>query len=570
MTRKDLILILTVFFFMASVAGCGKTYAPEEEEDEQEVNEDQDDYTGTDSDTVFIVLSGTSITATYDVVSISGSKATITRAGTYSVSGTLTNGQLIVNTTDEGDVRLILNDVNITCSSSAPINIRDSEKTIIVLADNTTNYLTDGSSYTYDDATEEEPNAAVFSKSDLTIFGTGALNVKANFNDGISGKDGVIIKGGSISVNAVDDGIRGKDYLIIREGDFTINAGGKGMKSDNDNDTSVGYIQIDTGHFIITSGSDAVAAASTVTITYAEMTLTAGGGSGTSSTTSGYTGSVSAKGIKAASGIEINGGIFGINSADDGIHTEAGALLNEAEINISTMDDAVHAEGSLTFNSGSLSVTKCYEGFESQSIAVTGGYVNIASTDDAFNATKGAGTEANDGSLLSITGGTIAVNATKGDGLDSNGSISMSGGTVIVHGPSSQPEVAFDYNGTFNISGGLLVGVGPNSGSMIQATSATSSQYAVKITSSTAFSSSTLFHIQDASGNDILTFKPYRSAYYMIFSSPQLISNGTYTIYTGGSSTGTYSDGLYTGGSYTPGTLKKSFTISGKVTTVSF
>ena len=162
------------------------------------------------------------------------------------------------------------------------------------------------------------------------------------------------------------------------------------------------------------------------------------------------------------------------------------------------------------------------------------------------------------------------VNASRGDGLDSNGNIVMTNGTVVVNGPSSNPEVGADYNGSFNISGGLLVFTGPNSGNMIEATSSSSEQYAAKATSSSQISPSTLFHIQNESGNSLLTFKHIRNCYYIVFSSPDLKQGSTYSIYTGGTSTGINDNGLYTGGTYSGGTLRKSFTVSGKVTNVSF
>ena len=127
----------------------------------------------------------------------------------------------------------------------------------------------------------------------------------------------------------------------------------------------------------------------------------------------------------------------------------------------------------------------------------------------------------------------------------------------MVHGPTSNPEVAMDYNGTFKVSGGLLIATGPNSGNMIEATSTSSEQYAIKATTNSMFGSSTLFHIQDASGNNLVTFKPVRNVYYVVFSSPELKNGATYSIYTGGTSTGTNANGLYVGGAYSGGTLKK-------------
>jgi len=255
------------------------------------------------------------------------------------------------------------------------------------------------------------------------------------------------------------------------------------------------------------------------------------------------------------------------------VSCEGAVIINNRTVTISSADDGIKSATSVTINGGTVSITKSVEGIESPYITVNDGDVSIVSSDDCFNATKGltaGGTEQNDGSILTINGGNVMVNTTNGDGLDSNGNIVMTAGTVVAHGPTSQPEVGTDYNGTFNISGGLLLITGPNSGNMIKATSTTSTLYAVKVTINATLNSSTLFHIQDASGNSLVTYKPVRSVYYIIFSSPDLKTGTTYSVYTGGSSTGTYSNGLYIGGTYTGGTFRKSFTLTSKVTSVSF
>jgi len=423
-----------------------------------------------------------------------------------------------------------------------------------------------------------------FSASDLTIYGSGSLTVNGNYNDGIASKDGLVIASGSenitsvddgnykravtsisVDVTAKDDGIRGKDYLIVKDGaKITVKAGGDGLKSDNAEDATRGYIWIESGELNITSGKDAIAAETDALISDGTISLTSGGGSNYSVPTG-----TSAKGIKGLVLAIIAGGNIDINSADDAIHSNNTVIIDNGAFAIATKDAAIHADVSATINEGSLNISKCYEGIESAAITVNNGTINMLASDDGFNATKGRRTEANDGSSFTINGGYIAINSSRGDGLDSNGNAIITGGTVIVHGPQSQPEVGFDINGTFNISGGLFIATGPNSGHMIEVPSSTSTQYSVKVTFFSTLSASTLFHIQDASGNDIVTFKPVRNIYYLVFSSPNLIKGSTYSIYTGGSSSGTNTNGLYIGGTYSGGTLRKSFTISNKVTNVS-
>ncbi|HQN05770.1 MAG TPA: carbohydrate-binding domain-containing protein, partial [Anaerolineaceae bacterium] len=212
-----------------------------------ETHDDAADYTWDAAEEITVQLNGDSITAGSPDVVIDGSTATITAAGTYRLSGSLSDGQVIVETEDEDTVRLILDGVEITSASSAPIYISKADKTILVLAEGSVNTITDGSSYVLADPESDEPNAAIFAISDLTITGTGSLEVNGNYNDGIATKDGLILAAGSISVSVVDDGIRGKDYVYVKEGGITVTAQGDGIKADNDTDTSKGFITIDLG-----------------------------------------------------------------------------------------------------------------------------------------------------------------------------------------------------------------------------------------------------------------------------------------------------------------------------------
>jgi hypothetical protein len=568
--KESLALIILALIILVS---CQKIAY----KDDSGIQDDPVDYIWDTSTVVQVTLSSTSITVDPAVATINGSKLTITEAGTYNITGSLTDGQIIVNSQQESSVRLILNGVNINCSNNAPLFIKDSKKTIINLASGTSNYLTDGATY----STTDEPKAALFSNSDLTIFGSGSLTVTGKYKDGISTDDGLLIKSGTISVTSADDGIRGKDCVIIKSGRITVVSKGDGIKSSNTEDPLLGFISIDSALVNITATTgDGINAKTNLTIADGSFTITCGGGAGAIATgnpgpggnsATGYTGTISEKGMKATNNIVITKGTFIINSADDAIHSKAGsATINGGTFTLSTEDDGIHAPSAITINGGNINITKCYEGIESSLITVNSGDITIASVDDAINATMGSATEANDGSWFYFNAGNLTVSASSGDGIDSNGSVAIKSGTVIVQGPPSQPEVGFDINGSFNVSGGLVIGSGPNSGNMIEGISTTSAQYGVKITISSTLSASTLFHIQDASGNELVTFRPVRSCYYIVFSSPMIVNGSQYSIYTGGTSSGTLTNGIYVGGTYSGGTLRKSFTISSKVTNVSF
>ncbi len=533
--------------------------------------ESSSDYTWDSSSVIAINLNGSSASASgTSGVTISGTTITITDAGNYSFTGTLSGGQIIVNA-DGALVRLILSGASITSSTNAPVFIKKAEKVILVLAEGTSNTLTDVSSYS--DLDDDEPNAALYSKTDLAIYGEGSLTVTGNYNDGITSKDGLIIKSGTINVTASDDGIRGKDYLIVESGTINVSCGGDGFKSDNDDDSEDGYIYIEDGTInIVSSGGDGMAAETDVAIASGDITITSGGGS--SKTVSSDT---STKGIKAGDNLVIEGNTISINSSDDALHSNAYLNVNDGTITISSGDDGIHSDTSLSINSGDITISKCYEGIESALLYINGGNISIVSSDDGINGAGG-----NDGSsvngrpgqgsfsssgnyYLYINGGYIYVNAT-GDGIDVNGAIVMTAGTVIIDGPTSSSNGALDYDSSFKISGGFLVAAG--SSGMAQAPSTSSSQYSVSVTISK--SAGTLFNIQSSDGNtNLLTFSPAKTYQSVVFSSPDLTKGSSYNIYYGGSCTGTETNGLYDGGTYSGGTKYASFTVSSVVTSVS-
>jgi hypothetical protein len=160
---------------------------------------------------------------------------------------------------------------------------------------------------------------------------------------------------------------------------------------------------------------------------------------------------------------------------------------------------------------------------------------------------------------LHIHGGYIVVNS-GGDGLDSNGSIDVTGGTIIVHGPTRNDNGALDCNGTFLMSGGFLVAVG--SSGMAETPDESSTQEVLAATYGATQAAGTMLHVETVDGEEILTFVPKKAYQSFVICSPQLKTGTTYVVYSGGSSTGTVKDGLYVGGTYTAGTELGSITVS--------
>jgi hypothetical protein len=570
-----------------------------------------------------IQLQGNTAAITGTGAAVEGSTVMIALPGVYVISGKLEDGQIIVDSQGSGTVKLVLNGADITSRSSAAIYVKNADKTVVSLPEGTDNVLTDAAEYVYSDPKADEPNAALFSKDNLTINGTGALTVNANFNNGIMSKDDLRITGGSITVYSVDDGIVGRDMLAVKDGSIVVEAQGDALRSTNDEKADKGYIALSGGTYKLTSGKDGIQAAGSLLISGGQYVLTTGGGSANAAakaqdsrqpmgggfggggapagnaaqagsgnaagagssaattaaaTTSAAAQTSSAKAIKAASDLTITGGTFTIDSADDAVHSNNTLSIGGGELTITSGDDGLHADFALTVSKGTIFIQKSYEGIESKQITLAGGKIEITASDDGINAGGGNdgssvngrpgqnGFSASGDTWLTITGGSIAVNAA-GDGLDSNGLIKMSGGTVTVNGPSDNGNGALDYDGTFIMTGGALVAAG--SSGMAQAPSEDSSAYSVMMSFSSAQKAGTTVTLTDKSGQVVASFTPAKQFQTIVFASPGLTKDSTYTVYTGGTVSGQAEAGLTSGGALSGGTKVVEFMPSSPVTYLS-
>ena len=226
-------------------------------------------------DAVTITLNETTATASGDGVTINGGVVTITKPGDYVLSGKLTDGQIVVEVTKEEKVQLVLNGVDITCSNSAAIYVKSADKVSITLVKDTTNKVEDGLMYNFADG-EDEPNACIFSKDDLSINGEGTLQVTGNYNNGIASKNDLKVTGGNISITAPNNGLKGKDSVCILKGNITIDVDGDGIKSDNEVEKENGYIYVYNGTITIDAGEDGMQAITALTIKAGTITIDAG------------------------------------------------------------------------------------------------------------------------------------------------------------------------------------------------------------------------------------------------------------------------------------------------------
>lgn len=553
-----------------------------------------------DMDSVWSTAGATLVTLEGDSIRVSGSGAevdgttvTFMAAGTYVISGGLDDGQLRVDSPQKGAVKLVLNGVDIRCSTGPAVYVLEASKVVLTLADGSDNRVEDGVSYVHDEPETDEPGAAIFSHDDLTINGSGSLVVLANYKHGIQCKDDLKIAAGIISVTAVNDGLKGRDSIGIRDGVISVQAGGDGIQSNNDVEPSKGYVVIQGGTLDIIAGEDGIQAESELSISGGTITVTSGGGSSNSSRDVGMLGNTwgrwgqgsvnvvndtaSAKGLKAGARVVIAGGVVTVDSSDDSVHSNGSVTISGGEIVLMSGDDGVHADATVTIDGGYVRIGRSYEGIEGSVIVVNVGDISIVSSDDGMNVRGGADGSAmmgrpgqntfssSGGGTLDINGGYVVVSA-DGDGMDINGAITMTGGVVIIHGPTVGMEGAIDYDRSFDMRGGLLIAAG--SVGMAQAPGTSSSHNSVIVNLTSSVPAGTLFRIETRDGEDVLTFAPMKAYQSLVFSSPDLVVGRSYTVFTGGASTGTRVDGLVTGGTYSAGVQVASFTVEGAVSRV--
>ena len=498
-----------------------------------------------------IVLTGNSARVSGGGASVSGSNVKITTAGTYILSGVLNDGQILIDAKKNDIVRIVLNGVSLSNSTSAPFYSAKAGKTIIILADGTENYVVDAYDYVYE-GNDDEPDAAIFVKDNLTITGSGSLYVTGNFNNGIGAKDDLCITDGNIFVAAVNDGIRGRDSVSILGGVFVIESQNDGLKSNNEEQ---GIIMIDGGQFKIAAANDGIQAETVLYISGGSFDITTGGGAAAAPVIpaeSWFGGrnmqggavvvtedSESKKALKAGNTIIISGGEFLIDCEDDAVHSNGDVTISGGRFTISTGDDAIHADNALRIEGGVINILTSYEGLEGLTIDIIGGDIKLKSLDDGINASDGSSTggwgmmgggrsAAGNGISIRISGGSVEIES-GGDGIDSNGTLSISGGLVVVSGSATTADAALDADLGIEISGGVVIAAGSSSMLEIPRTSSTQSSIVVYYSSNQA--SGTEIRLTDEDGNTIASYTPTQAYQSVIISAPQLEINKKYTLY---------------------------------------
>lgn len=537
-----------ISYSLLACAVCGCAAAPETTTESSQASSVSDSITYLDAADMFtkrdkqsdyasedateITLSDSKSTCDSPAVRVSDNQITITRTGTYVLSGSLTNGQIVVDASGE-KVQIVLKDASINCDTSAAIYVKSADKVFVTLAENTSNTLTNTKDFVAID--DNNIDSVIFSKSDLSLNGSGTLTIHAAYGHGIVSKDDLVITSGTYDITAARHALSGKDSVRIADGVFTLNAKKDGIHSENTDNDEKGFIYIADGTFSITCDSD---------------------------------------GMDAEETLQVDGGTITIAAGDDGLH----------------------ADGDLVLNDGTITITKSYEGLEGKTVTITGGSYAVTSSDDGVNA-AGDGTagdssdsassdsskeqkmpsgtppkqpqnssdstempqppqngapngngnsgpggmeDATDYNRIQISGGMLTVNA-GGDGLDSNGDLTVTGGEIYIDGPVQGGNSALDCSGAATISGGTVIAVG--SSGMAENFSSSSTQGSMLVTVSASMISGEIT-LQDSNGNSLLSYTPAKSYNSVVISCPKLTSGETYTLLAGDTTTTVTLDSL--------------------------
>ena len=590
---KHLSLFLALLLLLTCLAGCGKDPLPTEPAGtggstdvtlpSTEVSFQQtDDTMFTERDfrtapyegrVVNVTLNGDTATADSNAVQIKGSAIKITEEATYIFTGVF-NGMILVDCDKDAQPQLVFGGATVHSETSAALYIVDAGKVTLTLADGTENYLSNGGAFAAIDS--EDIDAALYSRRDLVINGSGKLTVLSPAGKGISCKDNLILTGGTLDIQSAFHGLDANDSLRVTGVSATVAAGMDGIHCENNTDTDFGYVYISSGTFDIDAAGDGIAAGAWLQIVDGSFTLLTGsghengkdhadnwggfpGGPGGKATTD--TDSASMKGIKAATGMLLIGGSYTIDSADDALHCDSATVIRGGSYTIATGDDAIHAETALTIADGSIDISTSYEGLEAQDVAVLGGSIKLVATDDGINSAGGndnsgnggrdemapppggnpppgghggpGGMSAGNGSVL-IAGGTLYIKSS-GDGIDANGSVTILGGHTTIVGPTQGDTATLDYDRSCVITGGTFIGTGARG--MAQSFSASEQGViALQVGNQAA---GTQIVLKDAKGTTLIDYAPELNFAVVILSCPEMVSGQEYTVSVG-SASGTF------------------------------
>lgn len=493
-----------------------------------------------------ITLNQSSASVQGSGVTVDGSIITITEAGTYIVSGTLSDGEIIVDAGDDAKVQIVLDNAEINHEDGSAILVKSADKVFLTLAADSENTLSDGGGeYTQDEEVDSTIDGVIYSTSTLTLNGSGSLTVKAEYSNAIVCKDDLKITGGSYELTAANKGIDANDSIRITNAVINITAGDDGIHSDTEDKEGKGYIYIESGTLTIAAGDDGIHAATALLILDGTIDVTE-----------------SCEGLEGDT-IDIQGGEITVVASDDGLNASTGSGssdgfgdsagggagdfagngmngtppqrpdgqdFNPAELpQTSETASATAAAGEQSAPAGDTAGGGTEKGVNETDGTTTAGGRQGGMPDGGQGGFGGGMAEGNTDAYIRITGGTIEVTA-DGDGIDSNGSFVLEGGEVYVSGPTNDGNGALDVGSTATVSGGTLVAAG--SSGMAVGFSGDSGQYSILCYFDGTAEGGTQIVLTDSDGNEVLAYTPSREYSSVVITTEDLTA-GEYTITAG-------------------------------------
>ena len=475
---------------------------------------------------------GTSISIDGEGASLTDDGVLISEKGDYILSGECTDTKIYISAAADDKVRLILAGAKISNEKGAAIYAYSADKVFITLAEGTQNSVT-GVSETISE--DESTDAAIFSKTDLTINGEGTLNVTSSDGKGIVSRDDLKIVSGDINVDSSDHALSGKDSVRIAGGTLILKSDEDGIHSGNDEDEDKGYVYIENGKITIDVKDDGIHGETKVLIADGTINIVK-----------------SQEGIEGKI-VEIAGGNIDVEASDDGINAADGSGLNE--FGGFGGFGGGNMPGGFEFKPGENGNMPDFKNGEMPDFG--NGKTPPEMPDFPNGQMQNHGSESSNEAEIDLTqpvyilisGGNVNINS-YGDGIDANGSLYITGGNTTVSGPENNGNGAIDYDINGVVTGGTLIASG--SSGMAMNFNATT-QGSILVTFSSSHSEGEEIVVKDSDSNVIVSYTPLSKYVSVTVTSPDIKEGETYTISAGGETQTVTMDSLIYGSSFMMG-----------------
>ncbi len=517
-------LLLTVAFINGEALGIEKI-----------VDEDAEDYEGTEyftandlngdwdasNPTATVSLNGDSAQVSGNGAYYNDGSVVITGAGTYVFSGTLDDGNIVVDAYDSSKVFILLDGAEFSCSDDACLRVENAEKVFLTLSAGTENRMESGETYS-ETALDDNTGGVIFAHDDLTINGSGSLEIVANYKHGVDANDDLKITGGTITITCPSDGLHVNDSFRLCNASLTIAAGDDAIHSDTD-------VYIESGTLLITECYEGVEA---------PIIEVAGGDIMIYPTDDGFNANGGSSGFGNFGG-GMGGGMMGRGNRGESTDTESGESTGERPDFSEMSGDGEMPDFSETSENGETPTPPDWSDSEDGERPEMPETSEDGECPDMGEMPEMSGEQQSDAdgedteTYIRITGGNIMIineNAQDADGLDSNGSVYIEGGTILVSLNGNGSNNAIDYGsesgGVAEISGGTIIAAG--GASMAESFDATSTQPSISYAANAA--AGTAVTLQAADGTVLLTWEVPCSFTYLTISCPDLAIGETYTL----------------------------------------